>query len=276
MKGGFDEIGYWSELKLEIVRRYAQEYSRILSAQWGPSFHHVYVDGFAGAGFNVSKTSGELVPGSPLNALRIRPSFSGFYLVDLDGGKASLLRDIVGEQENVHIYEGDCNAILVQEVFPEVRYEDYRRGLCLLDPYGLDLNWSVIRAAGQARSIENFLNFPVMDMNRNVPWSNPEGVDPAQVERLSRFWGDSSWREAAYSTKRNLFGWPMKEPNEVVAEEFRRRLLNVAGFKHVPKPIPMRNSKGAVVYYLFFASQKPVAEKIVRDIFSRYSDKGLV
>jgi hypothetical protein len=34
----------------------------------------------------------------------------------------------------------------------------------------------------------------------------------------------------------------------------------------------MRNSTNAVVYYLFFASQKPVAERIISDIFSRYND----
>ncbi|MGO9109324.1 MAG: hypothetical protein ACLP9L_08835 [Thermoguttaceae bacterium] len=27
----FDEIGYWSEIKLDIVRKYAQAYSNILS-----------------------------------------------------------------------------------------------------------------------------------------------------------------------------------------------------------------------------------------------------
>ena len=32
----------------------------------------------------------------------------------------------------------------------------------------------------------------------------------------------------------------------------------------------MRNSNNAVVYYLFFASQKYVAEKIIEDIFSKY------
>lgn len=274
MKGGFDEIGYWSELKLDIVRKYAQSYSTILAAERQPAFCHVYIDGFAGAGFNVSRTSGELVPGSPLNALRITPPFCEFFLIDLDGGKADLLRNVAGERENVHILEGDCNTILVRDVFPNVKYEEYRRGLCLLDPYGLDLNWDVVVAAGRMRSIEIFLNFPVMDMNRNVLWSAPESVNPAQANRLTAFWGDESWRAIAYKTTGNLFGWPVKEPTEMVVEAFRRRLIEVAGFKHVPEPIPMRNSKGAIVYYLFFASQKPVAAKIVREIFDTYRGRG--
>jgi hypothetical protein len=36
----------------------------------------------------------------------------------------------------------------------------------------------------------------------------------------------------------------------------------VAGFGFVPEPLPMRNSKKAIVYYLFFASPKAVAERI--------------
>ncbi len=32
----------------------------------------------------------------------------------------------------------------------------------------------------------------------------------------------------------------------------------------------MRNSTGAIVYYLVFASQKPVAAGIVEDIFRKY------
>ena len=35
----------------------------------------------------------------------------------------------------------------------------------------------------------------------------------------------------------------------------------------------MRNSTNAVVYYLFFASQKPVAAKIVRQIMDKHRDR---
>ena len=58
-------------------------------------------------------------------------------------------------------------------------------------------------------------------------------------------------------------------------EAFRQRLKKVAGFSYVPQPMPMRNSKGAVVYYLFFASQKPVAADIVNDIFNKYKNRGM-
>lgn len=269
----FDEIHYWSEIKLDIVREYASAYSRILAAQDKPRFHHVYIDAFSGSGKHYSRSSGSFVLGSPLNALEVDPPFREYHFIDLDSIKTSELREHTKGRSNVHVHEGDCNVILLSQVFPAVRYEDYRRGLCLLDPYGLHLNWDVIKIAGQMRSIEIFLNFPVADMNRNVLWRNPERVADVQVARMDAFWGDDSWRQVAYDTSRNLFGLPWKTDNDTIAQAFRERLHKEAGFKYVPDPIPMRNSKNAIVYYLFFASQQPVATKIVKDIFDKYRER---
>ena len=120
-----------------------------------------------------------------------------------------------------------------------------------------------------------FLNFPMADMNRNVLWRNPENVAPTQIARMDSFWGDNSWREVAYNTTQNLFGLELKTGSNIpIVEAFQERLKTVAGFEYVPEPMPMRNSKGAIVYYLFFASQKPVAECIVEDIFKKYHSKG--
>jgi three-Cys-motif partner protein len=210
-----------------------------------------------------------------MNALEVAPPFREYYLIDLNREKVGALQKIAGERSDVHVYEGDCNSILLNEVFPKVRYEDYRRGLCLLDPYGLHLNWEIIELAGRSRSIDMFLNFPVADMNRNVLWHNPEGVAPKDIERMNAFWGDESWRKIAYSSTKNLFGFLEKEDNETVAEAFRERLKKVAQFKHVPKPLPMRNSRGAVVYYFFFASQKPVANRIIEHVFDKYKKRGI-
>ncbi|MCA1593514.1 MAG: three-Cys-motif partner protein TcmP [Acidobacteria bacterium] len=269
----FDKIGYWSELKLDIVREYAKAYSTILSAQ--KNLFHLYIDAFAGAGIHVSKTTGTFVAGSPLNALYVEPPFREFHLIDLDGKKLDTLRELVGDRKDVHLYEGDCNEILLNQVFPKVKYENFRRGLCLLDPYGLHLNWEVIETAGKMKTLDMFLNFPTMDMNRNALWKDPDKADATAVSRMTAFWGDDSWRNIAYATDRNLFGFPEKELNEIVAEGFRQRLLKKAGFKYVPKPIPMRNSRGAIVYYLFFASHNSTASNIIEDIFKKYETRGV-
>lgn len=73
---GYDIVGYWTEIKLDIVRRYATEYSKILANQ-GVIRKHIYIDAFAGPGINLSRASGKYVPGSPLNALNVQPPFKG-------------------------------------------------------------------------------------------------------------------------------------------------------------------------------------------------------
>ncbi|RMH70459.1 MAG: three-Cys-motif partner protein TcmP [Bacteroidetes bacterium] len=265
-----DQIGYWTEIKLDIVRKYAAAYSTILFKQ-EQIRAHVYIDAFAGPGIHISKATGEFVPGSPLNALNVEPPFSQYHFIDLDGGRATALRSMATGRENVFVYEGDCNTILLSEVFPRCRYEDFRRALCLLDPYGLNVDWTVVRTAGTMRSIEIFYSFMIMDANMNVLHRNPEGLAPAQRERMDAVWGDDSWRRIAYPKSEGLFTeMEEKADNSVIAEAFRCRLRDVAGFKYVPEPLPMRNSKGAVVYYLYFASPNETGAKIVQDIFDKY------
>ena len=266
----FDEIGYWSEVKLDIIKRYGTEYSKILTAK---EFHHSYVDAFAGGGHHIARSTNELVPGSPLNALAVEPPFTEIFLVDLEPTKTSRLRDQIGDRKNVHVFEGDCNEILLRDVFPKIRFEDYRRALCVLDPYGLHLKWEVIAAAGKSKAMEIFLNFPVADINRNVLWNDPSRVSAAQAARLTAFWGDDSWREVAYSSEGDMFGHLHKQPNEVVAEAFRKRLKQIACFEFVPEPLPMRNSSRAIVYYLYFASPNKTGDKIVRYIFDKYRNR---
>ena len=186
------------------------------------------------------------------------------------------MRSLVGPQENVFVYEGDCNVVLLREVFPRTRYEAYRRALCLLDPYGLHLDWEVVRTAGQMESVEVFLNFPVMDIHMNVLWRNPDKVQESQVRRMDAFWGDASWRDVAYARTPGLFGAiEEKEDIGVVVKAYQKRLRDIAGFRFVPEPMPMRNTKGGVVYYLFFASPNEKGAKIVGDIFNKYRTRGL-
>lgn len=246
-----DEIGPWSEVKLDIIRRYAVEYSKILSNQKNPPFFHVYIDAFAGAGFHLSETSGEMVLGSPLNALSVRPPFKEYHLIDLDGDRIDGLTKIIGDRKDVFPHKGNCNEVLLKEVFPRVRREDYRRGLCLLDPYGLTLDWKVISEAGKMQSLDIFINFPIYDININVLHHDPDTVLPQHIARMNAYWGDESWRKVAYEQSNGLFG-PIEEKvtNSRFAEAFRDRLKKVARFKRVPPPLAMRNSKNSIVYYL--------------------------
>jgi len=273
---GFDVIGVWSEVKLAIIKEYASAYATILDATRRdkiPSLRWLYIDAFAGPGIHLSKKTGQMVEGSPLIALNTNPPFSEYHFIDADPKRAEQLREIAGDRKDVHIYSADCNEILLEKVFPRAKYDDYRRALCLLDPYNINLKWEVIEAAGRMGSVEVFLNFMIMDINRNVLTKNPDKAIQSKVEQLTRLWGDETWIDAAYDTRGNLFGDPEKVSNERFEAAWRERLKKKAGFKFVSKPMPMKTKTNSVIYYLYFASQKPVAAGIVDDIFKKYGGR---
>jgi three-Cys-motif partner protein len=127
------------------------------------------------------------------------------------------------------------------------------------------------------KTVDIFFNFMIMDANMNVLLKDPAKTNDRQAERMDFAWGDRSWRDIAYTKTLNLFGDvdETKVSNEAVAEAFRKRLKDVAGFQYVPEPMPMCNENGAVVYYLYFASQNRNGANIVRDIFNTYRSKGM-
>lgn len=268
-----DTIGDWSELKLEIIRDYAKEYSRIMARQ-NVIQRYIYIDAFAGSGVHISRATGEPVLGSPLNALSIKPPFSEYHFIDADPARAAQLRDITKDQPNVSVYDGDCNVVLRDRVLQRAKYEDYARALCLIDPYNIDLSWEVVSLVGKMKSVEILLNFMIMDMNMNILRHNPDNVPQRQINRMNRFWGDESWREVVYDSSGNLFNLDEKVAgNEAMALAYRNRLKDVAGFAYVPDPLPMRNSKGATVYYLYFASPNATGKRIIEYIFQKYRNR---
>jgi len=265
-----EEIGHWTEIKLEILREYARAYSKLLKAR---NFRYLYIDGFAGAGEHISKSTGRIVKGSPLIVLDVDPPFEEYHFVDIDSTKIDGLKEIVADRPGVYLHVGDCNTILPKNIFPTIQYEDFRRGFCLLDPYGLHIDWNVIQSAGKIGTIDLLLNFPIMDINRNMLRSSPEDISPENMARMNRFWGDDSWVGIAYERTSNLLGWLMKVPNasKLITAAFQQRLNHVAAFQYVSDRLPMRNSKRNIVYFLFFASQNETAVKIMTSIFRKYS-----
>jgi three-Cys-motif partner protein len=268
----FDEVGDWSVLKLDIIQQYGSAYTKAFNVR-GRQLKKHYIDGFSGPGIHLVKRTGEQVEGSPARALNITPPFDAFYFIDLNKGKTNYLKKLCANRSDVHIVNDDANLYL-RRLLPTIQYHLFNRALCVLDPYGLHLDWEVIELAGKSKAVDMFLNFPVMDMNRNAIWRIPERASPDGIARMNRFWGDESWKQVAYakSPQGDLFSEPEdeKQPNSAIVKAFRERLRDVAGFAYVPEPLPMRNSKNAVVYYLFFASPKPVAQDIITDIFKKY------
>ena len=165
-------LGEWSHIKHEIVSKYAPAYTTILKSK--PFIRRfVYADGFAGSGVAIDRETDELVRGSAMLALEVNPPFSEYHFIERDDVKRDFLKHLMAKHPNVTVHGGDCDRVLVERVLPRCRYEDFARGLCLLDPYGLSVDYDVLKAVAATGTVEIFLNFMLVGANRNVLWTSP-------------------------------------------------------------------------------------------------------
>lgn len=120
------------------------------------------------------------------------------------------------------------------------------------------------------------LHFPIADINRNALHRGGANPNQAQQLRLTRLWGDESWKDLLYesSGQQSLFGgddpFLTKATNESVVSAFRERLIKKAGFSHVPEATEVCGSGGNVIYYLMFAGHNETGAKIARDVLKAY------
>lgn len=268
-------IGAWSEMKIQIVRDYAKAYSDIMQNQkWLKSY--AYIDGFAGAGKHKSRKTNEDIDGSPRAVLQVEPPFPHYHFVELNPKRAELLKALEDMRPGcVTVHNGDANDRLLNAILPHYQRPLYTRALLLLDPFNIGIDWRVTEAAGKSEAVDMFLNFMVMDANMNAIHLDPDTVQPEQAARMTRFWGDESWRETMYQKPEGLlpgFDYDLREkqPNDTLAGAFADRLRETAGFKYVAKPLKVRSDTGQVLYYLYFACHNETGHRIASHLFREW------
>jgi three-Cys-motif partner protein len=273
---GVDDIGPWSERKHDIISAYGEHYSTILTnAKRRAPFQHSYIDGFAGAGVAKSRETGEIVEGSPLRVLSVVPPFNHYYFVEKDAKREAILRSHVAGRPDVDVILGDANDVVPRLLSEKVRFGSFGRAFVLLDPWRLShLLWSTIVSVAANRATDLLLHFPTMDAQRNVLLRDQSKVDSRKAKRLTAYWGDESWRQHAWApTKRpHLFAEfdaPEKQQVAAILAAFCER-LKWAGFRYAADPIPMRNSKGPIVYHLIFAVHHETAERVAKYVSRKF------
>lgn len=274
-KSLLDEVGAWTILKHDIVQYYATTYSAILEnfRKKNPNFNltYYYIDGYANTGHIIEKATGKVLEGSALRVLnQVEPAFAKYFFVELEKKRFEELRKACNGHQNVMLYNGDANDVLPREVFPEVQYSRFERAFCLLDPYKeTTLAWDTVKAAATTGTIDVLIHFPIYSMNINVLRKDGEYTED-QRRRLRTYWGDDSWEDAAYRTDTTLFGWKTKRSNEEIVAAYSERLVKVGRFLGASKPIPMKNGKGNVIYYLVFASSNETGVKAIRSVANHF------
>ncbi len=94
-----DRVGEWTELKLEIIKKYAESFQGALKSS---NFKTIYIDGFCNSGEAISKKTLEKIDGSALRVLKVVPPFYEYHFVDLEEDRVNHLRDFVDSDVNAH------------------------------------------------------------------------------------------------------------------------------------------------------------------------------
>ncbi|MFM7345853.1 MAG: three-Cys-motif partner protein TcmP [Tagaea sp.] len=288
-----DEIGEWSERKIEIVREYAKPFSQIISKN---GLTALYVDGLAGGGEARRKrprtapdsaTLPLTIDGTPLSAgaetilttaarivSEVTPRFAKYIFIDADRQKTLAMQHRCSELPdiNVDVINSDVSQTFLARVIPEIRASRKNRALCFLDPYGMHISWNVFQALGATGHAEVFINFPTLDIVRNVLRDSPSLIEPQHAERMNLLWGDDFWRQVAFKKQPGLFDAVFeKQSGDHIAMAFQERLIHHGGFKFVSKPLPFKNKQNGLLYHLLFATQKKVALKIANAVMKKWA-----
>jgi three-Cys-motif partner protein len=271
--------GDWTSDKLERVRKYLHAYTTIFAANIkAQKLHTIYMDAFAGTGYrNLPHSQSDSMPflegteednqaflkGSARIALEVEPPFKEYVFIEQDAEFADELEQLKSEfmeqRRKISVISQDANSYLLG--WTQKTNWDTSRAVVFLDPYGMQIEWSVLQALGRTRAVDLWMLFPLgVAVNRLLKKSAPPPAGWAQA--LTRIFGTEDWRDAFYPRQKvlTLFGEEEVQQKEAdfgkIGQFFIDRLNTV--FTAVsPKPLALRNSKNNPLYLLCFASANP-------------------
>lgn len=273
--------GNWTQEKLERLRRYLVEYTKIFKANDRARYlTTTFVDAFAGTGSyaaakDPSHTNlGLLVDvydedatafqkGSAQIALEVEPSFSQYLFIEKKAAHIQELEKLrshfPNKSDRIKIIQKDANT----ELKEWCQRTDWRtnRAVVFLDPYGMDVDWSTIEAIARTQAIDLWILFPLgQAVNRLLTKSGPPPEPWA--DRLTRFFGTDEWKTAFYRPRQQMSFLDAEETFEKgikfdgIGEYFVKRLSTVFT-KVADKPLPLLNSRNVPIYLLCFAAGNP-------------------
>jgi len=268
-----DDIGEWSEQKLELLKLYLEPYCKIVGGNTSTFKCISFIDGFSGPGCHHRRTNNEeIIDGSPLLALQ-NNRFTEFHFVEasklvIDELQQTIIHRFPYKQNIIKYYNNDCN-LAIPEILKSLNSKyDKWTGLVLLDPYKTNINWELIENIGQHKSLDVILNFSIMDIQRRFGHITSDTIYEKSMKDANDFFGTPEWFKIGYEkrvidlTKGEQYV-KIKDFEEKILEFYARRLKQRAGFNFVSNPLPFRNSQNAKVYYILIMSHHYLGNNLI-------------
>ena len=262
--------GSWTNKKLDSLKQYVLAYEKVMENQ---KFKLLYIDAFAGSGYRKVKKDespiGDFQKGSPLIILENTQRFDEYIFIEKDPDIFQTLKQIEDQFSSKNLtFENEDANVCIKKLCETTNWTNHRAVL-FLDPFAMEVEWDIIKAIAQTQAIDLWILFPAMAVNRLLC---RDGKIPEKLcKKLDKTLGTAEWREAFYQEKQQLSLFDKNSEIEKVAsfEDIKRfyldRLKTV--FPGVTyNPLPLKNSKGSILFYLYFAVSNPRGKSIALNI----------
>ena len=272
--------GPWTVKKLKILQGYLNAYTTALKRQ---NFELIYIDAFAGNGYidllNSSdrEFNDEFIEGSASIALQIqdRP-FDKLLLVEKNQKRCEDLKSFRDENmgRDISVSCSDANAYLQRLEL----HRNRQRGVLFLDPFGTAVEWTTVSRIAKLQALDTWILFPIGAVQRLLPRSRmPDDVDPKWANRLTKVYGDESWRKLyRENPQTSLFGQDDLLGQEYIRDVgisalldiYKSRLSDCFGSRLLQKSCTLANSTGSPLFEFIFCAGHKNGEAIAKRIAS--------
>ena len=203
--------GEWTKEKLDRLAKYLHAYTTIFTRNPGARFFDtVYVDAFAGAGYiptgKTDPSQGALfaeltqqdaqgyIKGSAVRALEVEPGFDKYLFIEKSAERFKELENLKTKyptkKEKIDIVNGNANEHL-REWCKNTNWRK-TRAVVFLDPYGMEVEWSLLEAIAGTHGIDLWFLFPLGIAVMRLLTSR-EPPPEAWASRLTKILGTDEW-----------------------------------------------------------------------------------
>jgi three-Cys-motif partner protein len=280
------DSGEWVREKLFYVQRYINTFE--IAMRNGSWRQRNYIDLFSGPGKCVIRGTNEHLLGSPLLSLNTQYPFTDYYFCDLDQQNIDCLKERAQvskvSQNHIHYLAGDANRN-VMEVTCDIERIDkvFVKGLgsclnlALLDPEGLELEWTTVEALGKMKTMDLIIHYSQNGLTRNLD----KYLDSNDDTIIDKFFGDRRWRNVY---KDSLSKQETSGKHRMLIDYYKTNLSKMGYVvindqqQTTREPLIRNTERKAPLYRLIFASKHSLGNKIWNEVTKKnyYGQQNLL
>jgi three-Cys-motif partner protein len=280
------DSGEWVKEKLFYVQRYIDTFE--IAMRNGSWRQRNYIDLFSGPGKCVVRGTNEHILGSPLLSLNTQYPFTDYYFGDLDQQNIDWLKNRTQSskvsQNHIHYLAGDANQN-VKKVTQEIEQADkiFVKGLgsclnlALLDPEGLELEWTTVESLGEMKTMDLIIHYSQNGLTRNLD----KYLDSSNDTIIDKFFGDRHWRNVY---KDSLSKQETSGRHRMLIDYYKSKLSKMGYVvindqqETTREPLIRNTERNAPLYRLIFASKHPLGNKIWNEVTKKnyYGQQNLL